>query len=192
MKKLLLATLVTFGLTVAAPAQATDFGVWEHNTQLSKGDYSLEVRNRFNDDYFHFHLVKKVYKNFKVSYRHAQGGAKKENRIRVENKINLTDWLYVTPRVEYRIFNAKGDDHLRVRPEVGVKYNVQKVSLYANWSPMWSFGVPGQKFTRTKTKVGFDYSVLDQVSIGPFYQLDTDGDWNKKSQIFGSTLKIKL
>lgn len=183
---------------LALPAKA-DFDTSENNWQVKSGRFDFALRTYINKDYVHGQIGVKVYKNLKVSYRYAEidvdnGADISEHRIRAENQVNILSWLYITPRVEYRIFGNDGDNHWRLRPEIGVHHTIDKFYVYAHFSPMWSFGLEeGNKtFTRTKTKVGVDYMITENVSVGPFYQHDTDGNWNTSNQFIGTNVKIRL
>jgi acetyltransferase-like isoleucine patch superfamily enzyme len=41
-------------------------------------------------------------------------------------------------------------------------------------------------------KVGFDYDINKNVTVGPFVQVITDNNWNKQEALFGSMVSARF
>jgi len=172
-------------------------GFVENDWVVEKGNFTGEVRTFVNLNYTHIDLEYRTpIKGVSVGYRFAEANKLDEHRFDVKYTYDITDWLYVSPSVEYRVFNGKGpESKFRIRPKVGVQAPTwKKLTAYAEFTPMWEFGegVKGFDFTRTKTVVGVDYDLTDNITFGPFFEYDTFGNWDTEAMYFGTVLKAKL
>jgi len=199
LKNLLKVGAVALAMLIPA-AGATAGGVndfVENNWILESGDFTGEVRTNINADYYHLDLEYRTsVEGLSVGYRFAEAGKLDEHRFDILYTYEITDWLYVRPSIEYRVFNGRGPQNkFRVRPQVGlVAPTWNKLTAYAEFTPMWEFGsgVKGMDFSRTKTVVGVDYQLSENISIGPFFEYDTFGNWDTDVMYFGTNFKVTL
>jgi hypothetical protein len=198
LKNLLRAGAIALAMLIPSVANADGVNDFvENNWILETENFTGEVRTFINADYYHVDLEYRTpVKGLSVGYRFAEAGKLDEHRFDILYTYEITDWLYVKPSIEYRVFNSVGpESKFRFRPLIGLTAPTwNKLTAYAEFTPMWEFGsgVDGFDFTRTKTVVGVDYEISKNISIGPFFEYDTLGNWDTEVMYFGTNLKVTL
>ena len=171
----LIAAAALLGISTAAMAR--DFETFELDTQVSYGNFSGEYRKVINSDYDHI----------EVGYR--------EYRTRLTyTLVNNFHGFYLKPRIEYRVFEHDAD-YFRFRPIIGYGYRLNEgVRVFAEFTPQFCSGggYGAFNFCKTKSEVGVNVKLIDQVSVTPFIRIDTNDRFGDRNAIAGTKISISL
>jgi len=182
-------------LAFASSANANDFDTSQHNFKLRSGDIGGEVRQERNSAKDHYQLSYYGVDNLILDYRYVDNPNNVENRIRGTYELYDNGTIFIKPRLEYRHFN-EASNYWRLRSIIGVRYNISKdITAWTDTQTSWNFGNGQENNTKIDTnqaRIGIDYSVNSNTSLGTFVQYETDKDWNKTGVFFGTSVSIKF
>jgi len=172
-------------LPFAAVAQS-DFETSQHNFKFQYKDFTSEVRQMTRKRKDHIQIGYN-WRGFNPEYRYADA-SNTENRFRVTHKLYGNKHICINPRMEYRLFE-KGDSHFRFRLKTTIKYDIQRFSLFVEFQPGWNLN---RSEIDTQTRAGFYYKLNDRLKFGPFIQINTDKDFNRKTSWFGTNMSVSF
>lgn len=193
-KFILGAAAVAFSIS---PAYAVEDYV-ENNIQFKTGNSSITFRKyTAGVDYNMVQLDTKL-AGWGYTYRWTDSGGTVENRYRLTApKIDLVGNFYLKPRTEIMTYesNAK-DDFVNLQPIIAADYEItDKLSAYIDLKPKFAIesDVYGDgEFYASQNDFGIDYALSDALSVGVFYEYNTDGDGNKTDDFFGTSVVVKF
>jgi len=182
-------------LICSTSAIAGDFDTSQHNFKLKQDKVSLEYRETLDSDKDHLQLGYDITDNVTLEYRYVDS-ADIENRFRIKAKHKWSEMLTVGTKVEYRKFQD-ADDYYRLIPIIRLSTGkLVNMEGYVNFEPRFNFGKQGEsndlRVDTTQTKIGFDYNLTDKVTVGPFLQYETDGDFDKTDVFFGTAVSVNF
>ena len=189
----LIAAAALLGISTAAMAR--DFETFELDTQVSYGNFSGEYRKVINSDYDHIEVGYSPIKGLTASFRYAEDGGDTEYRTRLTyTLVNNFHGFYLKPRIEYRVFEHDAD-YFRFRPIIGYGYRLNEgVRVFAEFTPQFCSGggFGAFNFCKTKSEVGVNVKLIDQVSVTPFIRIDTNDRFGDRNAIAGTKISISL
>lgn len=182
-------------LVLASSAHASDFDTSQHNFKFKVGDFGAEIRQEANSPKDHVQLSYYGVNNLAIDYRYVDNPSNSENRIRGTYNLYDNGTFFIRPRVEYRIFETT-KDYWRVRSIIGARVSItDKVTTWVDTQLSWNFG-DGQtnnaSIDSNQARIGVDYSLSNNTSVGTFVQYETDKDWNKTGVFLGTNFSIKF
>jgi len=173
-------------LTIVSTVAASDFAVSQHNFKLSSGDFGMEVREMLNTRKDHIQFGYNGIADLSLEYRYADA-EQTENRLRATYELYTWQWVTLSPRLEYRLFE---DDGMKVRFRQIIDIEVpvhDKVTLWAELQPGLTFN---KLRIDTQTRIGAYYKIKPNVLIGPFLQMNTNKNFDRESSWLGTNLVI--
>jgi len=182
-------------LICSTSAIADDFDTSQHNFKLKQDKISLEYRETLDSDKDHLQLGYDISNNVTLEYRYVDADDI-ENRFRIKALHKWSDSLTVGSKIEYRSFQD-ADDHYRFIPIIRLSTgSLHGMNGYVNFEPRFNFGKQGESndlgVDATQTKVGFDYNLTDTLTVGPFLQYETDGNFDKTDVFFGTAVSVNF
>lgn len=177
-------------------AMAEDWDKSQHNFKVDMNEFNFEYRAERNstEDHIQFGYKPMSKLNLQLRYRD-NADAEDEYRFRGTYDVYEGEHLYAKQRLEYRHWQNK-DDFWRVRPIIGVQKKFSDFKVYAETQLTYNVGKKGEKndfkLDDGQFKVGVDYKITKDVTLGGFVQRDTDGDFNNKQTFFGTNIKYSF
>ncbi len=174
-------------------------------------DWSNRVENNFTVDGKHWGLGGRSYMNYCKShvilrykfndswtsqYRYvtSKGGYTIEHWFRLKHKDISLGAFFWNSRIEYRIKEST-DDVFRIRPQTGFKFNaLEMIKAYYIAEPHWEYNFNKGKgyFKFAQHFIGFDIRLNENVSLGPFIEIDTNDNWERELVFLGSQLEVMI
>jgi hypothetical protein len=175
---------------LSSSALAGDFDSNQFNLKVKNKDYGIEFREYTQSNRSHIQIEKYVDK-WKFAYRYDEDGDKTEHRPRIDYQLYKNDYVYVTPRVEYRYYEGNTDDYFRVRSAFGLTLG----DAYLELTPMLRLG-EGYKedlsIDEYQSKLGYKWKVDENVKVDTFVQREADKHFEKTDMFFGATLELEF
>lgn len=193
-KFILGAAAVAFSIS---PAHAVEDYV-ENNIQFKTGNSSITFRKyTAGVDYNMVQLDTKL-AGWGYTYRWTDSGGTVENRYRLTApKIDLVGNFYLKPRTEIKTYESGAkDDFVNLQPIIAADYEItDKLSAYIDLKPKFAVGsdkYSDGEFYESQNDFGIDYALSDALSVGVFYEYNTDGDGNKTDDFLGTSVVVKF
>ena len=197
MNKLL--TPLVAGLLFATPtlADKKSYDYTQHNFKVKTGDIALTYRDHDTLDKSMGQIDYKI-EGFTTSYRYQDSKGEVEHRVRLTSPTLLkVGNLKVSSRLEYRMFDKESKDDFG-NVWIRAKYNQSlfgNVSGYIAIQPKLAFASDefnDGEFYSAQNQVGVDYKVNSNLTVGAFYEQNTDEDWHVTEEFIGTNVTVKF
>lgn len=197
MKKLL--TPLVVGLLFATPtlADKKSYDYTQHNFTVKTGDVALTYRDHDTLDTSMGQIDYNI-EGFTTSYRYQDNKGEVEHRVRLTSPTLLKlGNLKISKRLEYRMFDKESKDDFG-NVWIRAKYNQAlfgNVSGYIAIQPKLAFAsdeFDDGEFYSAQNQVGVDYKVNSNLTVGAFYEQNTDEDWHVTEEFIGTNVTVKF
>ena len=111
----------------------------------------------------------------------------------------VTDrWSFrARPRVEYRLFDVEDDvveerdAYVRFRAGAWTYYKLD--DKFTSWASIDFYNnVSDMEFEQTRYQVGLDYTIDENITVGPYVETRLDDDWNQRYIMLATQLKVSF
>jgi len=112
---------------------------------------------------------------------------------------NVTErWSFrARPRIEYRLFDVEDDvveerdAYVRFRAGAWTYYKLD--DKFTSWASVDFYNnVSDMEFEQTRYQVGVDYTVNENITVGPYVETRLDDDWNQRYTMLATQLKVSF
>ena len=159
----------------------------EHNYKAQQDDWHYTYRHR--EGTWHTEIGKQL-GDFELTYRYADLGSTRENRIKLTHDFFEYKDFSISHRIEYRSFDNK-EDHWRVRAIFEYTPHLYgPVSLYVKLQPRLAFN-DDKLFFYHRDQLGLTWK-QDNWKLTPFIERYALDGFEYRRTVYGTHFEIKL
>lgn len=179
-------------------ANADDWDYMQHDFAASVGEKfeaGARIISGSDNSYWHAEAGINLTEDATVSYRYADwDGIATEHRATLAYSVYQDEVFALTPIVSYHYFDGDGADADFGRLGLNVSFQHtfgEKYTLWVWHEPRFTFAgdAGGFELSTTKSEAGLSVPI-GPIQVGPFVQMNTDGDYGEISFIAGTKVVL--